>query len=229
MFAGIDGHSVGSFGDLACFSTYVAHIIVGGVGGLVTTADKGLADMCHSLLAHGRDSVYTKLEDDDNPTSDILERRYKFDRIGYSYRATEIEAAIALSELERWEENIAQRRANAKLLTELLHKFECYLQLPSVPKGFTHSYMMYPMVVKPGVNRDALLLHLEQHGIETRFMFPLLSQPIYKRLFPGLEKKYPVAQHLEKQGFFVGIHQGMNKEDMQYVHDIFLGYFMGTK
>jgi perosamine synthetase len=225
MFAGINGKSVGSFGDMACFSTYVAHLIVGGVGGLVTTNDKELDTMCRSLMAHGRDSIYTCLEDDDNPTKDIIERRYKFDRVGYSYRCTEIEAAIALSELERWEDNIKARRGNAALLTQLLARFEDYLQLPCIPRGYDHSFMMFPMVCKAGIDREALLMYLETHGIETRYMFPLLSQPVYRRLFPGMAEKYPVAQHLESKGFFVGMHQGMGTESMQHIARTFAGYF----
>jgi len=225
MFAGVNGKSVGSFGDMACFSTYVAHLIVGGVGGLVTTNSEKYAEMCRSLMAHGRDSIYTCLEDDDNPTQDIIERRYKFDRVGYSYRCTEIEAAIALSELERWEDNLRARRDNAALLTQLLGRFEDYLQLPYIPNGYEHSFMMFPMVCKAGVDREALLMYLENHGIETRYLFPLLSQPVYRRLFPGMAKKYPVAQHLESKGFFIGNHQGMDSTHTHYIADIFAGYF----
>lgn len=106
MFAGINGKSVGSYGDMACFSTYVAHLIVGGVGGLVTTNSDKNAEMCRSFMAHGRDSIYTSIDDDDKISKDMIERRYKFDRVGYSYRCTEIEAAIALSELERWKRTL---------------------------------------------------------------------------------------------------------------------------
>lgn len=217
MFSSVEGKSVGSFGDMACFSTYVAHLIVGGVGGLVTTNDKRYDEMCRSLMAHGRDSIYTSIDDDDKVSKDMIERRYKFDRIGYSYRCTEIEAAIALSELERWEDNLRTRRYNAARLTMLLKPFEDKLQLPHTPEGYDHSYMMYPAVCKEGVDREALLMHMESKGIETRYLFPLLSQPAYKKLFPGMLEKYPVAQRLEKQGFFIGMHQGLTGTDMHFI------------
>src|SRR5579859_2005325 len=179
MFAAVEGRSVGSFGDLACFSTYVAHLIVGGVGGIVTTSDPKLESLCRSLMAHGRDSIYTNIDqddsDDDKLRRQMIERRYRFERVGYSYRATELEAAIALSELERWEENIETRRKNANLLTKLLADLYVLL-LPYTPPGMSHSYMMYPMVLKEG-DRDSLLMHLEKNGIETRYLFPLLDQP----------------------------------------------------
>ncbi len=233
MFAGINGKSVGSFGDMACFSTYVAHLIVGGVGGLVTTNDDSYAELCRSLLAHGRDNIYLSIDDDDNvgdaELERIIKRRYSFDRVGYSYRCTEIEAAIALSELERWKDNLTRRRNNASTLTDMLGKFENCLQLPTVPEGYDHSFMMYPVVAKLGVDREALLLHLEKNGIETRYMFPLLSQPVYRRLFSDLYSHYPVAQRLEKQGFFIGIHQGLTQEDMGFIASAFASYFEGVE
>ena len=217
MFAKIAGLPVGSLSDMACFSTYVAHLIVGGVGGLVITNNDVYADMCRSLMAHGRDSIYTNIDDDDKISKTMIERRYKFDRVGYSYRCTEIEAAIALSELERWKDNLTARRSNAALLIQLLKPVEDKLQLPFIPEGYDHSFMMFPFVCKEGVNRDALLLYMEHKGIETRFMFPLLSQPIYQKLFPGLAAQYPVASRLEKQGAFIGMHQGLYNRDIHFI------------
>jgi CDP-6-deoxy-D-xylo-4-hexulose-3-dehydrase len=229
MFAGIEGKSVGSFGHMACFSTYVAHLVVGGVGGLVITKDLGLEERCRSLMAHGRDSIYTNIDQDDTDDQKLkkqmIERRYSFDRVGYSYRCTELEAAIALSELYRGESNIAIRRSNAAYLTEKLRKLEGQLQLPMIPEGYTHSFMMSPMVLNPTIDRDDLLLFLENHNIETRYLFPLLTQPIYKKLFPGLAEQYPVAQLLARNGFFVGMHQGMTKADMDYIANTFYEYF----
>jgi dTDP-4-amino-4,6-dideoxygalactose transaminase len=84
--------------------------------------------------------------------------------------------------------------------------------------------MMYPMVLKEG-DRDELLMHLEENGIETRYLFPLLSQPVYQKMFPGEAAKFPVAEHLAKQGFFIGMHQGLTKEDIIYVANVMEEYF----
>jgi CDP-6-deoxy-D-xylo-4-hexulose-3-dehydrase len=196
---------------------------------LITTNDGDLATMCRSLMAHGRDHIYLNIDDDDR-TDDpmlgqIIKRRFNFVRVGYSYRATELEAAIALSELERWGEIVERRRWNAGRLTELLKPFEEHLQLPTIPPGWEHSFMMYPLVARDHLGREQLLLHLERQGIETRYLFPLLSQPIYQRLFPGLDQHYPVARRLARQGFFIGIHQGLEEEHLQFVAKAFANYF----
>src|SRR5258705_116900 len=57
MFARYKGRKVGSLGDIGCFSTYVAHYIVTGVGGLATTSDPDLIIRLRSLMNHGRDSI----------------------------------------------------------------------------------------------------------------------------------------------------------------------------
>jgi dTDP-4-amino-4,6-dideoxygalactose transaminase len=228
MFATQDGHSVGGFGDLACFSTYIAHLIVGGVGGIITTDNDALAVLCRSFMAHGRDSIYTNIDQDDSDDDilrrQMIERRFKFDRVGYSYRCTELEAAIALSELERWESNIQTRQGNFTFLTDCLKDLEDKLQLPHIPPETTHSAMMYPIILRCG-DRDDFLMYLERSGIETRYLFPLLNQPIYQKLFPGLATKYPVAQHLAKQGFYIGVHQGLSLLDIEYVSDTIHDYF----
>lgn len=224
MFAEQYGRRVGSFGDLACFSTYVAHLIVGGVGGLVTTSNAKLYDVCRSLMNHGRSTDYISIDDDDQLPENILERRYEFERVGYSYRATELEAAIALSELIKYKENIFIRQRNARLLTELLKDVD-WLQLPKIPTYMTHTFMMYPIVIKSYTKeRNPFLIYLEKNGIETRYMFPLLSQPVYQKMFPREESRHPVAQRLAERGFFIGIHQGLNEEDIHYIAQVIKDY-----
>lgn len=223
VLSNIKGKPVGSFGDAACFSTYVAHFIVGGVGGIVTTNDAEVARLCRSLMAHGRDSIYTSIDHDNFDNADVLrnmiERRFKFERVGYSYRATELEAAIALSELTRIHDNLERRDANAAKLTSLLRSASDYLQLPVCPEGVRRSYMMYPILLLKG-DRDEFLLHLEQNGIETRLLFPLLTQPIYEKLFPNEVEMCSVSKMIGERGFFIGVHQGLRSSDMSYISSV---------
>jgi dTDP-4-amino-4,6-dideoxygalactose transaminase len=233
VFSKCDGKTVGSFGDLGTFSTYVNHLIVGGVGGLVTTNDDKLAEISRSLLAHGRDSVYTQIDADNDLSGpkllNIIERRFRFERVGYSYRATELEAAIALSELEARDSNIKRRKQNAAHLIECLKDLQDFIQLPTIPKGFDHVFMMFPLVVKAGVIRDDLLLFMEERGIETRYLMPLLSQPVYQKLFPGEDDKKPVAQSLARNGALIGIHQDLTFVDVVYISDVIHEYFKGQE
>ncbi|PIR15079.1 MAG: aminotransferase DegT, partial [Elusimicrobia bacterium CG11_big_fil_rev_8_21_14_0_20_64_6] len=104
MFACYKGRKVGSLGDIGCFSTYIAHYIVTGVGGLATTSDPDLCVRLRSLMNHGRDSIYLSIDDDKAATGkklhEIVSKRFQFVSVGHSYRATELEAALGLAQLE---------------------------------------------------------------------------------------------------------------------------------
>ena len=86
-FAKIHGKPVGSFGDISCFSTYVAHTITTGVGGVVCTGDRQLMEILRSLVAHGRACTCEQCIASDGKTvcpkrmQTELDRRFCFERI----------------------------------------------------------------------------------------------------------------------------------------------------
>lgn len=229
MFVKYKGKPVGSLGDVAVFSTYIAHIIVTGVGGIVATNDEPLAIMIRSLMFHGRDNIYLKMEDDDTKNkvrmNSLIERRFQFIHIGYSYRNTEMEGALGLAEIERKYDIIRKRKQVGEELTRALKPFSRYFQLPKARTSSEHIYMLYPIVILNNkIEKEDFLLYLELNGIETRLFFPLLSQPIYRKLFGDLEYKYPIAKKLVEKGFIIGSHPYLTSKDILYVRDIFKTY-----
>lgn len=228
MFADYKGKRVGSFGDIGCFSTYIAHFLVTGVGGICTTNDPGLAVTLKSLMNHGRDAIYLNIDDDDKKTGrelfNIVNKRFRFVRLGHSFRATEMEAAVGLGQLEQKDLVIRKRRANAAYLTRGLYKLRGVLQLPAIPSDRDHNFMMYPIVVKNGNKKD-LTFFLEKNSIETRDMMPLLNQPIYKKIFGDIEDGYPAAKWINKNGFYIGCHQYIKKNELDHIIDTFLVYY----
>ena len=218
-FATYKGKTVGSFGEVAGFSTYVAHTITTGVGGVITTNDRELMEISRSLLAHGRACTCEKCVASDPTkvcplrTQTEMDKRFTFLRLGYSYRIGEFEGVIGLDQLEHKDFIMNTRKTNAAYLTENLRDVQDYLQLPQHPEYIEHSFMMYPIVVKknaPFTRRD-LTTRLEKNNIETRPMMPLLNQPLYKKLFGDLEKNYPVAEWINHHGFYVGCHHGLTQ------------------
>jgi perosamine synthetase len=220
MFAKYKGKSVGSFGEIGCFSTYIAHYIVTGVGGLNTTSDPELAVMLRSLANHGRDAIYISIDDDNiadkKKFHEIVSKRFKFVRLGHSFRATELEAALGLGQLKRKDAIIKRRKQIAQMYLKGLADLSDYIQLPYVPPGYDHVFMLFGIVCK---NRDkrALVNHLEDNGIETRDLLPLINQPIYRKIFGNIEDEYPVAKHLNRSAFYIGCHPYMSNEDIKYV------------
>lgn len=232
MFVNYEGRPVGSFGDIACFSTYIAHIITTGVGGLCTTNDPELLVCMKSLMNHGRDSIYIRCDDDQQAKGSelfqIANSRFSFIRFGHSFRCTEMEAAIGLAQIEDRKPSMARRQETANRLTYGLMPFSSHLQLPRVRQGADHGFMFYPLVIiDPAVQRNDLILFLEARGIETRYLLPLISQPIYRKLFGNLDAQYPVAAWLNENAFYIGCHSEMDDDDINYVIEQFKQYFGG--
>lgn len=224
-FAKIHGKPVGSFGDISCFSTYVAHTITTGVGGVVCTGDRQLMEILRSLVAHGRACTCEQCIASDGKTvcpkrmQTELDRRFCFERIGYSYRAGEIEGALGLAQLERREEIMGRRHENARYLIHGLEPYEDFIQLPRHPEYMEHTYMMFPIVLRKesGLNYRDFILYLEKCNIETRPMLPLLNQPVYRKLFGDLEPVYPAAAYINHNGFYVGCHHGLEQNDLDRI------------
>lgn len=189
-------------GDVACFSTYLAHLLVTGIGGFITTNDDKLASTMRSMMFHGRDESYLNI--DDKPAD--ISKRFWFPRFGYSDRMTELEAALGLGELDDWQDMITRRQFNAQYLSMKLPELE--FPITDISK---HAFMFFPMLVE---NRDELMMHLEKRGIQTRTMMPLTNQPVVQ---PYLKKKYPVAQYINDHGLLIGGHQYLTEDDLDYI------------
>jgi len=230
MFARYQGRRVGSLGEIGCFSTYMAHLVVTGVGGMATTNDVDYATRLRSLVNMGRDPIYLTIDDDDGKSvaalRKIVDRRFAFTSVGHSFRVTELEAALGLAQLDGWGAMIASRQANARLLSRKLAHLTAHLQLPRVRAGSEHVFMVFPIVLRDAP-KDHLVHFLERHGVETRDMLPLTNQPIYHRLFGWREAEYPVAQRINRQGFYVGCHQHLTERELDYVAELITQHFRG--
>lgn len=216
---------VGGTGDIGCFSMYAAHLLVTGVGGLAITNNPDYARTMRSLVNHGMS--YDDLSGSDNGFTPVKTRRdFVFDRVGHSFRITEMEAALGLAQLQDWREMIKRRQENAAYLTERLTPFEDRLQLPQQRPHTEHAWMMFPLVCRQPEVRDSLTRFLETRGVETRRMLPLTCQPVYNSWCN--EADYPVAKWINENGFYLGCHQGLTFDDLDYVAEA-IGDFFGSR
>jgi len=231
MFTNYRGKVVGSFGDISCFSTYVAHLIITGVGGLAVTSNPKYAEVLRSLANHGRDNIYISIDDDKNTKGklfkQIIARRFRFVRPGYSFRVTEFEGAVGCAALDDAPKMMKVRKRNGAYLTQKLKGLERYLQLPWYPDYSGHAFMMYPIVVKDGsgVDKQDLVNYIEERGIETRDLMPLINQPYLKKMYKFKERDYPVAEWINGNGFYIGCHQKMGLPELEYIVGTFNKYF----
>ena len=189
--------------DVACFSFYIAHLLVTGVGGMAITNNKKLADLIRSLIFHGRDNKYLKIDDDDRYSEEVIHSRFKFNYPGYSYRGTEIESALGLVELQMLDKMIKIRQKNAKYLNDALSMWDQDYMI-------NHAFMMFPLLSK---SRNQLMLHLEKAGITTRTIMPLINQPYIK----VKSRDYPYSSFVLQCGLLIGCHQNLTKKDLDYI------------
>lgn len=212
---GVNYHKepIGFWGDIACFSTYAAHLLVTGIGGLSITNNQEYALHMRSLVNHGID--LTELPTGTNYDPTWLARKFKFSRVGHSFRVTEIEAALGLAQLDNLGDMIKTRQANAAYLTGKLSYLEDRIQLPAIRPNTEHAFMMYVIVCKQEGHRDKLCQYLANNGIETRLALPLTRQPAYTGLWNP--DNYPIADWVNRNGFYIGCHQGLTFDDMDWI------------
>jgi dTDP-4-amino-4,6-dideoxygalactose transaminase len=163
MFVKHYGRSVGALGDIGCFSTYVAHLLVTGVGGISTTSNPDYAAKMRSLVNHGLEIGHLNPDENFSPRP-MPGRRFKFSSVGHSYRITELEAALGLAQLDTVDEMLTARIRNARHLTLGLRgvnrRYGVGLQLPTLAPGNDDAHMMYPIVLPKRESKESLMAYL---------------------------------------------------------------------
>lgn len=226
------GRLVGTFGALATFSFYVAHILTTGEGGMVITDDPDLARLCRSLRAHGRacdckvcvlnvNSSYCPLRYKYGDDTDI---RFHFERVGFSSKMNELEAALGIEQVAKMDDIVRARRERLAFYNRELAPWEEFFQLFRPQPWEEISPLCYPIVIRPGApfQRFELTKFLEQHGVETRPAFGSIptQQPAYKWMGYKLGD-FPGAEAVGARGFYIGCHQNISEDDQRYVVELF--------
>lgn len=229
MFVHRNDQSVGSIGDIGCFSMYVAHILTTGVGGISITDNPSYAAKMRSLVNHGLEIDNLNPDDNFSPQP-MLGRRFTFDSIGHSFRITEFEAAIGLAQLHEiidMERNdiLIHRRRNARWLQATIKHvnefFGAGIWMPTEYESDEHAWMMFPILLPKGESKANITRFLNAKGIETRDMPSIIGQPTYM-----LDRdEFPVSDQIEQSGFYVGCHQDLTDAQMEWLNDSIVEYY----
>ena len=166
--AGIDGTKVGEWGDSAMFSFCQNKIISTGEGGMAVTDNEIIYERLKLIRSHGR------LEKPlgDFPDSKLMDTV----TLGFNYRMPSMCAALGISQLDKVDRLIALRRNIALFFDKELAKTD--VEMPNVPDDFYHVYQMYVIQTD---NRDNLLNHLRDNGVDARVCFePVHMKEIYR-------------------------------------------------
>lgn len=171
--ARVENRFAGALADMAVFSLNYHKVIHSGEGGVVTTSDPRFAERLQLIRNHAEAVVEAKgVEDITN-------------MVGFNYRMTEIEAAIASEQLKKLERLLAERILAANHVSRGLEGVPG-LTTPAVQLGVRHAYYVYAMRYDSkitGVSRDRFAAAIEAEGIPISqgYVKPIYLQPLYQR------------------------------------------------
>ncbi len=198
------------WGDVVCFSTFSNHTIGAGAGGVVATNDKDLDFLMFKQISHGRANESAGTD------PHTMGERFRFDTWGESLKPSDLYAAVAMGAIDRRYEIISAQRFNAMRLTEAIKDLPLRL-----PNDDNHTFMFYPIVADESVDVNKLLSYLHDNRVFTRRLMPITNQPVvmnHLRLASDeINRMYPNAALVNRQGFYVGSHPGLKTDDIIYL------------
>ena len=224
-----EGQRTGSFGDLATISFYPAHHITTGEGGAVLIKSPLVKKQAESFRDWGRD-CYCETGHDNTcqkrfgwklgELPEGYDHKYIYSHIGYNLKATDMQAALGLSQLKKLDFFIKRRKENFDFLKRGLSEIEG-IQLAKPTENSDPSWFGFPIVLDPNhpVDREELLRYLDSKKIGTRLMFAgnITRQPAYKGVDFKIIGDLNNSDVVMKRAFWIGIYPGLSEEMLSYV------------
>jgi CDP-6-deoxy-D-xylo-4-hexulose-3-dehydrase len=234
-----DGKRTGSFGDTATASFYPAHHITTGEGGAVFVKSPLVRKQVESFRDWGRDCYCETGHDNtcqkrfewqlgDLPVG--YDHKYIYGHIGYNLKATDMQAAIGMSQLAKLDGFIAKRNANFNYLNARLTGVEGLI-LPRATPRSEPSWFGYPITLDPEleVDREELLRFLDSRLIGTRLMFAgnIMKQPAYRNVDFRVVGELTNTDIVMRRSFWVGVYPGLTGPMLDYIADSIIEFVQG--
>jgi CDP-6-deoxy-D-xylo-4-hexulose-3-dehydrase len=225
-----NGRRVGTFGDIATVSFYPAHHITMGEGGAVMTDKPILQVLIDSFRDWGRDcwcepgmdNTCGKRFDWQLGTLPCgYDHKYTYSHVGYNLKATDMQAALGLSQIAKLPLFVERRKENFAYLKRGLQPLEDVLILPEPSENADPSWFGFPIGVRTDApfTRDQLTKALEMQKIGTRLLFAgnLTRQPAYEGLEYRIVGELKNTDFVMNQVFWIGVFPGLTKEMLDFM------------
>lgn len=199
--------------DVSTTSFYASHVITaGGVGGMVMFNDKKYVNLCLQYRDWGRLGTNSEIMSDrfcHNVDGIPYDHKFLYSVLGYHMKASEMNAAFGLVQLNRFEKFSQIRRKNIERYIENLQGVGDLI-LPD--DSIKPNWLAIPLQTE---KRFELLTFLENNNIQTRVTFAgnVTRHPAYREFLQDFKN----ADIIMKNGFLLGAHHGMNTDDVDYV------------
>jgi CDP-4-dehydro-6-deoxyglucose reductase, E1 len=236
------GRRVGTFGDIATLSFYPAHHITMGEGGAVLTDKPNLQVLIESFRDWGRDCWCNPGKDNtcgkrfDWQLGTLpcgYDHKYTYSHIGYNLKATDMQAALGASQIEKLPRFIERRKENFRFLHAALKPLEDCLVLPAATPGSDPSWFGFPIGVREDApfSREELTRALEANKIGTRLLFGgnLLRQPAYEGCVYRTVGDLPNTDFVMNQVFWIGVFPGLTQAMLEFVVRTFSDFVSESK
>lgn len=223
------GQNVGTFGDLATLSFYPAHHITTGEGGAVLTNRPMLKRIVESFRDWGRDCWCAPGKDNTcqkrfgHQLGDLpfgFDHKYTYSHIGYNLKATDMQAAIGLAQLNRLDDFIKMRRDNWQYLENRL-RYTPYMDITYPTEGSDPSWFGFAITLKEScpVTVKQLTEHLDSLKIGSRKLFAgnILKQPGYKDIEHRVYSDLTNTNISMERTFWVGVWPGLTQRMLREV------------
>ena len=233
----VDGHykKTGTIGDIGTSSFYPPHHMTTGEGGAVYTDDPLLHKIINSLRDWRRDcSCKSGVDNTCNHRYDGVygelpkgyDHKYVYSHFGYNLKATDLQAAIGVAQLDKIESFVEKRRKNFDLLYKLLEDagMEEFFILPKATKDTKPSWFAFILTVKDGIDREKVVRYIESKNVQTRMLFAgnIIKQPCFDDIRDD-SSKYRVIGKLKNTDkimndtFLVGVYPGLDEDRITYM------------
>jgi perosamine synthetase len=197
------GKMCGSFGDISIFSFYPNKHITTGEGGMIVTDDDKLKQRCQKLR---------------NLAFEPNGRRFIHYELGWNYRMTNMQAAIGLAQLENISKHLNRKREIGNLYNVLLSGIERF-QLPLKSTEYAENiYWVFGLVATTEVQCNQVVQYLTDAKIGTRpFFWCMHEQPVFQKMGLFKDERYPHAEMLARNGFYLPSGLGLTNGEIEEV------------
>ena len=221
MGALFNNKQTGTYGILGTFSTFFSHHMATMEGGFVTTDDEELYHILLSIRAHGWTRNLPKENKVSNKSDDFFTESFRFVLPGYNVRPVEMSGAIGIEQLKKLPLFIQNRRKNALLFQDLFKNHPDFIIQKEISKS---SWFGFSLIIRPESNliRQNVIDKLTKANIDCR---PIVAgdftqNEVMKYFDYEIHSELVNAQHLHKNGLFVGNQQVLIYDEIKYLYKI---------
>ena len=216
-----------------------------GEGGAVYTNDPLLHKIINSLRDWGRDCICKSgIDNTCNHRYDGVygelpkgyDHKYVYSHFGYNLKATDLQAAIGVAQIDKLDIFINKRRENFDYLYKLLEDagMQEYFILPKAtsdtkPSWFAFILTLTKKAKSEGLTREKIVRYIEEHNIQTRMLFAgnVIKQPCFDE-YRNDTSKYRVVGDLSNTNkimedtFLVGVYPGLDKDRIEHIAKVII-------